>query len=275
MTDFKPQQTVYLPDGREAEYVMQNGTQHLVRVIREVPDVHDERGYSYPDEKITAATKVYSAAPVDVYDELIEVRKAKLAEVINELKDKQNELAAINKTRALMEKASEKYPDISDALDFIEGRITHVAQWSGYGPAIVRTVGDALTQFNNYGGRSTQEGIKLLCLFGIDTKGARQWKLNHYRDGGSSSWVQIWPARSENEARQRVIDLIDVALASWRSGDEKYHIGHIGIRETFEANPWIDQPEDWRQYITAQKAKETAHKIADLRAQIMKLEQLT
>lgn len=272
MSDFTPDQTVYLPDGREAVYVLKNGQEHLVRVIYEVPDSHDEPGYSYPSANITVARQVYAAPPEDVWDKQVLAKRQQVSALDRELSIKRQEIAQIDRNKAVLEKAAAKYPDLSDALDFIEGRITHVVQWSGYGGAVILPVKDALEDRETDYGRARVNGIKLLCLFGTDNSGKRLWKVNSYRDGSGSSWATIWPARSEEEARAKVRSMVDEALTAWRSGDEKWWHGHIGVGDTFKINPWLDAPADWAAHIEAQKAARRQQQIDKLREELAKLE---
>ena len=139
---YEPNQTVYLSDGREAVYVMANGDQHLVRVVREVED--EETGpYSYPDDKITPAYAVYKTPPVEVYDAAIADLKAKINDLNAEITAKRAEAASILRNKVAMEREAAKYPSIQQALDFIEGRITHVVHWTHYQAATIAPVKDA------------------------------------------------------------------------------------------------------------------------------------
>jgi hypothetical protein len=272
MSDFTPDQTVYLPDGREAIYVMRNGDQHLVRIVREVEGIYDEPSYSYPDDKITPARVVYPVAPVDVWDKQVLAKRQQVSDLDRELTAKRVEIAQIDRNKAVMEKAAAKYPDISDALDFIEGRITHVVQWSGYGGVQVLSVKDALEDRGTEYGRVRVNGMKLLCLFGADAAGKRAWMVNHYRDGSASGWTTIWPARSEGEARNKVRAMVDEVLTAWRSGDEKWWQGRIGLADTLKLNPWLEVPEDWRAHLDEKAQAARQEKIAKLREELAKLE---
>jgi len=273
MTDFTPDQTVYLPDGREAVYVTKNGQDHLVRVVYEVPDSHDEPGYSYPSDKITVARQVYATPPVEVWDKQISARREELARVSREVQEKRAEAIAVNNAKVQFENAAKDYPCIQQALDFIQGRITHVVKWSGYGAVTIHAMPEAFEDVDTWGGyRKHVEGMKLLCLFGTDKHGKTTWGLNQYRDGSGGSWTTIWPARSEAEARAKVQELVDAAMAAFRAGGEKWWVGHIGLADTLKANPWMDVPEDWAAHRAAQDEKQRQQKIDKLRAELAELE---
>lgn len=269
---FNVNQTVYLPDGREAVYVTKSGEDHLVRVVYEVDEGYDEPPYSYPSDNIIAARKVYVAPPVDVWDKQVLAKREQVRELDRELTAKRAELADAERNKTAMQKAAAKYPCIRDALDFIEGRITHVVKWSGYGAATIHAMPEAFEQSDTFYGKKKREGMKLLNLFGIDEHGrSTAWGLNTYRDG-SGSTVQIWPARSEEEARAKVQEMVDAAMASFRSGGEKWWHGHIGLDDTLKANPWMEVPKDWAAHMAAQKEKQRQAKIEKLRAELEALE---
>jgi hypothetical protein len=272
---FQPDQTVYLPDGREAVYVMQNGDQHLVRIIREVED-NEVGSYTYPDDKITAALKVYAAAPVDVWDAQVLAKREQVRELDMELAAKRQEIADAARRKTDMEKAALKYPCIQQALDFIEGRITHVVTWRGYSGAQIQTMPEAFEDVDTWGGRRKFDGMKLLNLFGTDDKGRPvAWGLNTYRDGSGSTQKHIWPAHDEESAKQLLRDLFNAALEAWRSGEENWRVGHISISDTLQLNPWLSSPEDWTAWRAEQDAKNRADQIAKLRQEIEKLERAT
>lgn len=270
---FETNQTVYLPDGREAIYVLANGQDHLVRVVHEAEGSYDEPPYSYPSDKITTTREVYAKPPVEVWDKHVLAKREQVRELDRELTAKRQEIADAARDKAAMEKAAAKYPCIQQALDFIEGRITHVVKWSGYGGAKIETLQEAFSQVDTWGGRRTFEGMKLLNLFGTDEKGrSTAWGLNTYRDGSGSSQAQIWPAHSEGHAMQIVSALVFDAIDAWRSGDEKWQNGKISVSETLKANPWITAPDDWIAEQAKRLADRRQQEIDRLREQIKKLE---
>lgn len=270
---FEPDQTVYLTDGREAIYVTQNAERHLVRLMREIDGGYDEPPYQYPEDKITVVDKVYASPPVEVWDKQVLARRAQVQELDRELTAKRKEIgeAAFRKTE--MEKAALKYPCIQQALDFIEGRITHVVQWSGYDAATIHEMPDAFAQIDSWHGRKQHEGMKLLSLFGTDERGRSVgWGLHQYRDGSGGSTTQIWPAKSEEDAREIVRDLLEKAFEAWRTGDEKWWVGHVPVNATLEKNSWLEAPADWLAYQAEQEEKKRAANIEKLRAALKALE---
>lgn len=270
---FEPDQTVYLPNGLEAIYVLANGQDHLVRLIYEVEGDYDEPPYSYPSDQITTTREVYAKPPVEVWDKQVEAKREQVRELDRELTAKRAEVRAAESNKIAMEKAAAKYPCIQQALDFIEGRITHVVSWSGYGGAKIETLKDAFEDVNTWGGRRTFEGMKLLNLFGTDKSGKIvAWGLNEYRDGSGTDRKQIWPAHSEGHAMQIVGDLFFKAIEAWRTGEKNWQHGHVAIDDTLKQNPWLTAPNDWLEYQKGIKAKHRAERIEKLREEITKLE---
>jgi len=272
MPDFTPDQTVYLTDGREAVYVLKNGDQHLVHVMIEVEGSYDEPSYTYPSDKITSVQKVYAVPPVEVWDKQVLAKRAQISELDRELAAKRQDSRDAERSKTEMEKAAAKYPCIQQALDFIEGRITHVVKWSGYSAPTIHTLPEAFEDVDTWGGHRKVDGMKLLCLFGTDTRGRTKWGLNKYRDGSGGSWTQIHPAQSEAEARARVQDLVDAALTAWRSGEDRWQVGQVPLVETFKTHDWLTPPEDWLAHRESVEDNNRQKKLAELREQIAKLE---
>jgi hypothetical protein len=273
-TNFKQGCTVYLPDGREAEYVALIDGHHAVRIIYDVEgNGYDEPPYSYPDDRVTIAQQVFLTAPVERFNAAVIAMQEAKNELAREVAELRTEVSQIERNKKAMQKAAEKYPEIKDALDFIEGRITHVVKWAGYGAATIHAMPEAFEQIDCWHGRRTSEGMKLLCLFGTDQNGRKaQWGLNQYRDGSGSTWETIWPARNETEARAKVQDLVDAALVAFRTGDEHWYRDHINIQQTLDANPWMTVPDDWTAHTKAMKENQRQQKIAKLRAELKDLE---
>ena len=265
---FEPGQTVYLPDGREAQYLLANGQEHLVRIIYEAEGSYDEPPYSYPSDKITTTREVYASAPVEVWDKQVLAKREQVRELDRQLTAKRAEIADAERSKIEMEKAAAKYPCIQQALDFIEGRITHVVI-HGYGGAEIKTLQEAFEDVDTWGVRRKFEGMKLLNLFGTDEKGRSvAWGLNQYRDGSGSLKYQIDPAHSEVHAKQIVTKLLVEALETWREGGRP----EISITDTLKKNPWLTPPDDWTAHTEAKQTEQRAAKIEKLRAELAELE---
>ena len=268
---FEKDQTVYLRDGREAIYVMEDSGQHFVRTMMYVEGSYDEPPYSYPDDRVTTAAKVYASPPVEIIAEQIKEKQQQLSDIHDQLVARRAEISEITRNQKEFEKAAKKYPSIQQALDFIEGRITHVIFKPSYGGMQIAELPAAFEDVDTWGGRRTYDGMKLLCLFGTDDRGKQKWKLNQYRDGSGSSCVELVPCTSEADAQAKMQSLLDEAVEAWRT-TEKNHGPAAVIRETLKNNPWLAAPDDWLAHVEAATAKIKADKLAKLRAEIAELE---
>lgn len=268
MSRFTAGQTVYLTDGRETVYVLKNGDQHLVRVMLEVEGSYDEPPCSYPSDNITSVQKVYAVPPVEVWDKQVLAKREQISELDRELTAKRQELWDAERNKTAMEKAAAKYPCIQQALDFIEGRITHVVVHS-YRGAEIKTLQEAFEEVDLWGGRRKVDGMKLLNLFGTDEKGRSvAWGLNQYRDGSGALKCQIDPAHSEVHAKQIVTKLLDEAVETWREGGRP----DLHISGTLDKNPWLTAPDDWTAHVESKKAEQRAARIEKLRVELAELE---
>lgn len=145
-----------------------------------------------------------------------------LASEIAELNAQRNQLMC--DVRVLDEKAQDarrdlaSYPDFSLAIDFLEGRITHLVR-IGHGPPEIVLTPSAVAPTNFYG--KTESGpIRLLSITGhYDDKGKRvtKWGVHRYSDGSGSSECHIIPCRSLDEAEGRVRKLFAEAVEKWRA----------------------------------------------------------
>jgi hypothetical protein len=76
---FEPDQTVYLPDGREAVYVLANGQEHRVRFVYEGFD--PEEGSFIHHGRVVSVPAVFAVRPTEA-----EQRAAKIAKLHEEIK---------------------------------------------------------------------------------------------------------------------------------------------------------------------------------------------
>jgi hypothetical protein len=270
---FQPGQTVYLPDGGEAIYIcLVEGGDHAIRRIY----VRDPDSYEYCDEpdhnehvvgSPILRQEVY-ANPVfpkvaQQYQDLVKLN----ADLRSKAQDLQSEISSLELNKKEIIKRAGDYPCIQHTLDFIEGRFTHavVIEWSG--PQIV-TLNEALTYLED----KREEGMKMLGLFGIKKDGygtykKMEWKVNRYADG-SGSWSSVIPCYSEQEAHEKVQEIVNQNIDAWRSGGNPEI--KIDVEETKSQHPWVELPEDWVTH-RKEKAEEYAKEQIDkLQAQIDK-----
>lgn len=265
MKNFNKGDKVFLPDGREASYICSAGDDsHVVSITFDIDTGEYDEFYGHSisirDSKIEVVDELFSEPPVERYaKEYCSViqEKEKIIEGLNETIERlRKEESALSSNLKLIKENNEKYPCIGQALDFLEGRITHlvVRSYSGYA---IKTFSEELEINESY-----DEGFKLLCLFGQAKDGYKlktKWKLNQYYDG-SGSWKEIHPCKSEEEAKTKLLELfMDNDVRAWRTG---FSGGNIQV--TLDANPWITPPEDWVSYKKEKDLKVKKEKVEKL-----------
>lgn len=253
---------VFTEDGRRAVFAGEIDGQKFVRIILSRSD--DEYGYDeWPADKLTPVSRVFAAPPMESVAPAIAKVQADLAALRGELAAERATLAEVKQASQQIKDSAANYPDIATALDFLEGRITHVAVISPYSAGKVQTLADCLAATDD--GRAP-DGLKLLSLFGTDHKGGRKWRVNHYRDG-SGSWTEIVPFKSEADATDFLYSRFLAEVELWRSGAKTTKIAHFA--NAFPEEQW---PTDWRDHVADQRAARTAERLEKLRAEIASIE---
>jgi hypothetical protein len=260
--EVKPGDVVFTEDGRRAIYAGEIDGQKFVRIVLSRED--EEYGVEeWPADKLTPVSRVLTTAPVESYAPAIEKTKVVLAALREEAAAVRASVLDLQKQEREFANAASKYPALQTALDFIEGRITHVAIVPEYSTPSVMTLKDALS--DKWDGRL--EGLRLLSLFGTDASGKVQWNINRYRDGSGSTWNWIYPFTSKAAAEQFIRDEFSKAIEAWRaSGDAR------AIARFEKCNVELDRPRDWLDHVASLKAARKAEKLTKLRAEISEIE---
>lgn len=270
---FQPGQTVYLSDGREAIYIGLVGSgSHAIRPIYvRDPDSYEHCDDGDHDEDIVGSVvlshEVY-ANPVfpkvaQQYQDLVKLN----ADLRSKAQDLRSEISSLELNKKEVIKRAGDYPCIQHTLDFIEGRFTHavVIEWNG--PQIV-TLNKALTYLED----KREGGMKMLGLFGTKKDGygtykKMEWKVNRYYDG-SGPWSSVTPCYSEQEAHEKVQEIVNQNIDAWRSGGNPEI--KIDVKKTKSQYPWVELPEDWVTHSKEKAEGEIKQKIDQLQAQIDK-----
>lgn len=253
---------VFTEDGRRAVYAGQIDGQHFVRIMLGRED--DEYGYEeWPADRLTPVSRVLTTAPEERFAPAIEKAKAELEELRSKASALHASVSDLQAQERALSAAIAKFPALGTAIDFLEGSISHVVVAPNYAKLEVMPLSDYLTMTNDYG---RKEGLKLLCLFGVDDRKGCRWSVNRYYDG-SGSWTEVFPFKSEAEAVAFARADFEAELAAWRNGEAR-HKAHERCK-AFPAEEW---PEDWRAHVKEVKAKSAAEQIARLQAQIAAIE---
>jgi hypothetical protein len=195
------------------------------------------------------------------------------ADLRSKAQDLRSEISSLELNKKEVIKRAGDYPCIQHTLDFIEGRFTHavVIEWNG--PQIV-TLNEALTYLED----KREKGMKMLGLFGtekyrlgIPPYGLKdrkmEWKVNRYTDG-SGSWSSVIPCYSEQEAHEKVQEIVNQNIDAWRSGGNPEI--KTDVEKTKSQYPWVELPLDWVTHRKKKAEGEIKQKIDQLQAQIDK-----
>lgn len=253
---------VFTEDGRRAIYAGEINGQKFVRILLSRDD--DEYGpEEWPSDKLTPVSRILTSAPVERYAPAIEAAQADMEALRSQIATARENVRDLQNQERDLSAAIAKFPTLKTAIDFLEGRITHVVVRPSYGATTVETFSDYITMKND---RGRAEGIKLLCLFGVSERKEVRWSINRYYDG-SGSWTEVFPFASEAEAQAFLRDDFAAEIALWRSGEIKHKAA-----ERAKSIPVEEWPEDWCRHVAALKAAQNAEQIERLRAQIAALE---
>lgn len=253
---------VFTEDGRRAIYAGQIDGQHFVRILLGRDD--DEYGYEeWPADRLVPVSRVLVTAPEERFAPAIEAAKADLEALRSQISTMRESVSDLQAQERTMKSAIAKFPALGTAIDFLEGDISHVVIAPNYGELKVDTLSNYLTMTNDYG---RKEGVKLLCLFGVNDRKECRWSVNRYYDG-SGSWTEVTPFKNEADAWAYVRADFEAELAAWRNGEAR-HKAH----ERCKAIPAEEWPDDWRAHVNEVKAKSAAEQIARLRAEIAVIE---
>ena len=240
----------WLADGRKAHYAGEIDGQKFVRLIR---STDDEYGYEeWPDDRLTAVSKVYPSEPEEVYGEKTIAALQWLEALRSDADTVRKELAELKDHKQEIEKAARDYPNISRVLDFIEGRITHVVEISSWCAPRVSTFEDAMA--NVFEGKR-EPGLKLLALFG--NQKSIHWGINRYSEG-SGIWTVVTPARGLDEVRQIISDAADEAIEEWRKESLPLH----SVARYGEGEYAVTLPDDVQKAISDKADRSRAARIA-------------
>ena len=167
---------------------------------------------------------------------------------------------------ALLEFATKSSTDQLETLrKFMAGEITHIFV-DGYRPEIVSWHDDNEPyQTDNWHGNFKVEGIKLVSLYG-SSEGDLSYKINTYKDGSGCGHTCI-PASSYEEALEIAQAFFDKRCDSYLKDD----YSHLCIESWQKLKGIVVSPAVIEKY-ELEKTKATRKRIADLKAELAKLE---
>lgn len=259
MAKFEPTvgQQVFLADGRKAVFAGVIDGQNFVRIMLYQDDEYGCE--EWPSDKLTPVGGVYAHEPQEAYGPKIGEAKTALRELQDQAAKARADVLDLRKQANEIEQSISKYPDFSTAIDFMEGRITHVTIENVYSAPKIETFQDAMTQKSDHG---RVEGMRLLCLFGTDERGRKcRWHINRYYDGSGGSTI-IVPHNSYEAAEQYLRERWAEELELWRAGAKSQ------IHAFRDCRINLDWPEEYLADARTSHEKHTAEQVARLEAQI-------
>jgi len=240
--EFKVGQEGYTEDGRKAEYAGEIGGPTFVRIIFEC-EGHECGPEEWASDKLTPVHRVFVSAPLEKYDARVAQALDKLDAIREEEGAVRRSVLDLRQQEKQMVTEIAKFPELQTAMDFLNGRITHVLI-ENYGELKVLPLHEALANNEDHGyGARTENGLKLLCLFGHEKGKKPRWAINWYTDG-SGTYTTVDPFLSEADARAELQARADVAVDAWREDSKnggaviKYHKAGALMPEDFLA--WLD-----------------------------------
>lgn len=189
----------YLTSGQAVNVISELPEGHLVK------DIFESEEGQYCGETRFEDETLHAKPPVQVWEK----RVVELEQKITELNEEKAKLfKSVEETKkALLPvfEKSKRYAQLARLEDFLDGKITHYVQYSGYGSIDIIPFKDAVYEESRHTGH-----LKLLTLFG-ESGGDLQWKISCYHDG-SGGQTNVWPATSLEEANQIAMKLISDAM---------------------------------------------------------------
>ena len=269
-TPIKAGDTVYSADGGMALYVAHaRGGGHIVQ-----PLIEDGDGFSEPESHYVDGVEIWPNChrkpPQLKLDTEIRAQTEKLAALRREIAEAERTKREAQRDGAalldrLKQNAALRYVD-----DLMAGNLPPLCvRFDAYsGPSIVPTA-DALK--NPDADRGYREpAFKLLTLFG-SSKGDLQWRLNAYHDGSGNWPMELFFARTEEEAIAEIRRRYALEVDGWRQRpDDRKHYGDaVGWAHKLPAE-WLDVPDDVQAYISAAKRKHAEEAAAKARDELAK-----
>lgn len=256
--DFSPQvgQEVFLSDGRRAAFAGNIDGQIFVRMMLYSDDEYGHE--EWPSDKLTPVSKVYANEPNEAYGPKISAAMEELQGIRDQAALTRTNLLDLQKREGEVRAAIARHPDLSTAIDFLEGRITHVVI-ERYGEVCIEEFEQSIKQKSDYG---KAEGLKLVCLHGIDSDRKVRWSMNCYSDGSGSN-TAIYPFKGRDAAEEFVRDRHRAEIELWRRGDKNH-----GVYRFLKCPVDLQWPEDFMAERAAAKRKNAEDRIAYFKKQM-------
>lgn len=221
---FAPGDTVYSADGQMAQYVAKAEDGHIVRPWIEHED-DDGAPYDYLLEP-ALWHHVFTDPPVPKFSEELKSIHTQIGKVRADLRAAQDEHRQFLATARERAAERSKIEALRNLDDFLAGKITHYAVFEDYHEPKVITLQEAVSSESRY-----DKKLRLLCLYGDNKSREIYWHLDQYSAASSGYSANVYPARSEDEARELVRAKISEHLAADTKSQTYQFLTHVGWAE--------------------------------------------
>lgn len=262
MGQFVPKegQEVFLEDGRRAIFAGHIDGQAFVRAIMSCDDEYGRE--EWPSDKLTPIGRVFQSEPEFVLGDVTKAKRAELQELHAAIEGARSNLTDLQAQERAFAAAAAQFPQLQTAIDFLEGNITHVVEIPRYGAPKISKLSDMLEQKSDCG---RNEGLRLLCLFGVDECKKTRWAINRYSDGSGINTI-IEPFKNLEDAEDYIRAEHQAAINLWRAGVDN-HCVHRFLGCPVD----LDWPDDLMSELTAYNRRQIDDRIASLEGQIADL----
>lgn len=261
-TTFLEGDTVWLSDGRKAEFVAKASHGIIVRLGFCRPGDDDDSGSEYFDA-VEIVADVFASPPLAVIENRVTALLEKEAAARERLAAITRDISASEKQNADRLKRLSKYPPLDMIEAIVEGKVTHfivVPPYSELGE--IETFEEATTRIDREYGREKKD-LRMLALVG---KGdLLTWKINDYYDGGGSWRATVHPFLSYDAALVKLTEICQMAAAALPR--DKVDSRHISVVERAKKYG-IDVPQWIHDAVAALRAEARQKKIAKAEAEL-------
>lgn len=276
MNAFKAGDEVYTADGRLVEYVAVAADGHIVRQLPE--ESENDYGGPAPMGYPELVHQVLEKAPSFKFDQDFVARRDELARVSQQLREVKASLADAEKKRSTELSKIAAHPDLSIIIDWMEGRITHIATFDRYGDSPIRIM--PLLKALQPNEREEREGtFRLLSLYGGyhgpngPSSGSYRdnlhWQLGMYSDGSGNSNTACVLGTSEEDVRNRMQLFLD---REFKKRDNNHFLSNwaeSAVALGFSIPPaWVEKVEERAKNRRLQAQEQAQKELASAKARL-------
>lgn len=203
---------VYSEQGEAFSYVARAAGGHIVLPVYG----HDDEPEYIGDDPVRL-NQVFAEPPAPKLDQATAEARQTLDELRTQINTARTELREVTRAHTEAMRTLEAHPDLRPVVEWLEGRITHVASVTRYGNAIaIQPIDEAVIPTGTDDRRNGD--VRLLALYGGKTGPGKsgygddfRWQLNAYRDGSGDN-TPCFLGTSEEHAKERLQAWLDTRL---------------------------------------------------------------